>query len=302
MDQPEKTILYDMHKGLGAQIVEFCGWDMPMQYPSGVVKEHLTTRKFAGIFDVSHMGRFIIRGAKALPFLQHVLTNNAEALDLRPAGAQYTLIPNETGGALDDAYLYRFFENEYLLVVNAGNRMKDYEHLQSHLRRFDGVEMIDRTKEIAMFALQGPLSRRIMAEVVKAGKLPEPFKNAVGIAEIAGTSVMVGRTGYTGEPLCFELFVEGDKASMLWDLLVSKGATPIGLAARDTLRLESGLPLYGHELGQDPEGKEIPIFALSLARFGVSFSPLKSRFRRPGRPWQNSLPPSRRSSPATTPP
>ena len=278
MDQPERTVLYDTHKALGAQIVEFGGWDMPLQYPSGVVKEHLTTRKSAGIFDVSHMGRFIIRGANALPFLQHVLTNNAEALDLRPAGAQYTLIPNETGGAVDDAYLYRFFESEYLLVVNASNRMKDWAHLQSHLRAFEDVELIDRTKEIAMFALQGPLSRRIMAEVVQAGKLPEPFKNAVGIVEIAGTRVMAGRTGYTGEPLCFELFVDRDKGPMLWDLLVSKGAAPIGLAARDTLRLESALPLYGHELGQDQEGKEIPIFALSLARFGVSFSPLKAEF------------------------
>ena len=278
MDQPERTVLYDTHKALGAQIVEFGGWDMPLQYPSGVVKEHLATRKSAGIFDVSHMGRFIIRGVNALPFLQHVLTNNAEALDLRPAGAQYTLIPNETGGAVDDAYLYRFFESEYLLVVNASNRMKDWAHLQSHLRAFEDVELIDRTKEIAMFALQGPLSRRIMAEAVQAGKLPEPFKNAVGIVEIAGSRVMAGRTGYTGEPLCFELFVDRDKGPMLWDLLVSKGAAPIGLAARDTLRLESSLPLYGHELGQDQEGKEIPIFALSLARFGVSFSPLKAEF------------------------
>jgi aminomethyltransferase len=278
MDQPERTVLYDTHKALGAQIVEFGGWDMPLQYPSGVVKEHLATRKSAGIFDVSHMGRFIIRGANALPFLQHVLTNNAEALDLRPAGAQYTLIPDETGGAVDDAYLYRFFESEYLLVVNASNRIKDWEHLQSHLRAFKEVEMIDRTREIAMFALQGPLSRSIMAEIVQGGKLPEPFKNAVGIVEIAGTRVMAGRTGYTGEPLCFELFVDRDKGPMLWDLLMSKGAAPIGLAARDTLRLESALPLYGHELGEDREGKEIPIFALSLARFGVSFSPLKAEF------------------------
>ncbi len=278
MEQPERTVLYDTHKALGAQIVEFGGWDMPLQYPTGVVKEHLATRKSAGIFDVSHMGRFIIRGANALPFLQHMLTNNAEALDLRPAGAQYTLIPNETGGAVDDAYLYRFFESEYLLVVNASNRMKDWAHLQSYLREFKGVELIDSTNEIAMFALQGPLSRKIMAEVVQAGKLPEPFKNAVGIVEIAGTRVMVGRTGYTGEPLCFELFVDRDKGPMLWDLLVSKGAAPIGLAARDTLRLEAALPLYGHELGQDREGKEIPTFALSLARFGVSFSPLKAEF------------------------
>src|SRR5271157_5023657 len=114
MEQPERTILYDRHKTLGAQMVEFGGWEMPLQYHSGVVEEHLSTRNGAGIFDVSHMGRFIIRGANALPFLQHVLTNNAEALDLAPTGAQYTLIPSETGGAVDDAFLYRFFEGEYL--------------------------------------------------------------------------------------------------------------------------------------------------------------------------------------------
>jgi aminomethyltransferase len=278
MDPLKKTVLNDTHKALGAQMVEFGGWEMPIQYPSGVVEEHLATRKSAGIFDVSHMGRFIIRGSKALPFLQHVLTNNAEALDLRPAGAQYTIISNDAGGAVDDAYLYRFVEGEYLLVVNASNREKDWEHLRSYLKDFDGVEMVDRSEDIAMLALQGPLSRKIIAEVVEIGRLPEPARNAVSIVTIAGEQVWVGRTGYTGEPLCFELFVGRDKGPMLWDLLVAKGAKPIGLGARDTLRLEAALPLYGHEFGQDPDGREIPIFAVPLAKFGVSFSPLKGDF------------------------
>ena len=214
------------------------------------------------------MGRFVIRGANAIQFLQHVLTNNVEALDLAPTGAQYTLIPNETGGALDDAFLYRFFEDEYLLVVNAANRRKDWDHLKLHLGRFNGVELIDRTFELAMFALQGPKSRGIMEAVAESRNadatpsaegrgqigrpshgLPEPFRNAVGIASIAGARVMVGRTGYTGEPLCFELFVEREKAPMLWDLLLEKGARPVGLAARDTLRLESSLPLYRPRVG-----------------------------------------------------
>jgi aminomethyltransferase len=259
-------------------MVEFGGWDMPLQYPSGVVEEHLSTRNGAGIFDVSHMGRFIIRGANALRFVQHVLTNNAEALDLAPTGAQYTLIANETGAAVDDAFLYRFVEGEYLLVVNAANRQKDWEHLRPYLETFGGVELIDRTYDIAMFALQGPKSRGLLEAVVEAGSLPEPFRNAVGIVEIAGARVMVSRTGYTGEPLGFELFVDRANALMLWDLLLEKGAGPAGLAARDTLRLEPSLPLYGHEFGDDPDGKEIPCFAVPIGKWAVSFSPLKGEF------------------------
>jgi aminomethyltransferase len=129
--------------------VEFFGWEMPIFYPSGIVKEHLATRKAAGVFDVSHMGRFIIRGTGALKFLQYVLSNNAEALDIREAGAQYTFIPNHTGGAVDDAYLYRFVEDEYLLVVNGANREKDWNHFQSFLNDFENVELTDLTKEMA---------------------------------------------------------------------------------------------------------------------------------------------------------
>ncbi|MGA2731199.1 MAG: glycine cleavage system protein T [Syntrophobacteraceae bacterium] len=296
MDQPKRTVLYDRHKALGAQMVEFGGWDMPLLYPSGVVEEHLSTRSGAEIFDVSHMGRFIIRGANALRFVQHVLTNNAEALDLAPAGAQYTLIASETGAAVDDAFLYRFFEGEYLLVVNAANRNKDLEHLRPYVETFGSVELIDRTNDIAMFALQGPKSRGLLeavvdaptaspAAILQAGNLaggptglPEPYRNAVGVARIAGARVMVSRTGYTGEPLGFELFVDRANALMLWDLLLEKGARPAGLAARDTLRLESSLPLYGHEFGYDPDGKEIPCFAVPIGKLAVSFSPLKGEF------------------------
>ncbi len=272
-----RTVFYDRHVALGAKIVEFVGWEMPIFYPTGIVDEHLATRKRAGLFDVSHMGRFIIRGAGALKFLQHVLTNNAEALDIRETGAQYTMIPNETGGAVDDAYLYRFVEDEYLLVVNGANREKDWNHFQSLLKNFDDVELTDRTKEIAMLAFQGPMTRHVMEDIVDSG-LPEPMRNAVSIVTISGAEVRVSRTGYTGEPVCFELFANRADGPMLWDLLVEKGATPIGLGARDTLRLEAALPLYGHELGEDPEGKEIPIFSCPLAKFAVSFSPLKGEF------------------------
>ena len=278
MSRPQRTLFYERHRSLGARMAEFGGWDMPIQYPSGTVKEHLATRKGSGLFDVSHMGRFIIRGGNALPFLQHVLTNNAEALDGEPTGAQYTVIPNEAGGAVDDAYLCRFDEREYLLVVNASNRRKDREHLHARIDAFDRVELIDRTEEIVMLALQGPASQELLEQVAESGRFPQPGRNAVGIVTIGGARVEVSRTGYTGEPFCFELFAKREDGLALWDLLVERGATPAGLGARDTLRLEAGRPLYGHEFGLDPEGVEIPVLAFPLTRFALSVSPLKGEF------------------------
>jgi aminomethyltransferase len=279
MSRLKRTLFYDRHKALGARIVEFGGWDMPLHYPSGIVQEHLATRRGAGLFDVSHMGRFLIRGPEAVAFLQHALTNDAEALDGRPAAAQYTIIANETGGAIDDAYLMRLDANEYLLVVNAANRRTDWEHLQALATgAFQGVDLIDITEEMVMLALQGPASSGILEQVVDSGWLPEPVRNAVGVVTLCGAQVRVSRTGYTGEPLSFELFTRKENGLALWDLLVENGATPVGLGARDTLRLEAGLPLYGHEFGLDYEGKEIPVLAVPLTRFAVSFSPAKKDF------------------------
>lgn len=278
MSELRRTPFFDKHVALGAKMVDFSGWEMPIFYPAGIVEEHLATRKRAGLFDVSHMGRFVLRGGRSLEFLQHVLSNNAQALDMIAVGAQYTFIPNNTGGAVDDAYLYRFVDDEYLLVVNAANREKDWNHLQTFVNQFDNVELVDRSEEIAMLSLQGPASREILEGIVEFGPMPQPMRNTVSTVTIAGVEVKVARTGYTGEPLCFEFFVRQEDGPKLWDAIVAKGASPIGLGARDTLRLEAGLPLYGHELGQDPEGKEIPVFACPLAKFAVSFSPLKGGF------------------------
>lgn len=277
MGELKRTVFYEKHQAHGAKIVEFAGYEMPIMY-TGILDEHLATRKAAGLFDISHMGRFIFRGRNALRFLQHSLTNNAQALDKPETGAQYTFIPNETGGAVDDAYLYRFVEDEYLLVVNAANHSKDWNHFQAILSDFHEVDLVDRTEEIAMLALQGPDSRSILNAVVQSGRLPEPARNALSTVTINGSEVNLARTGYTGEPLGFELFVASEEGPNLLDLLVANGATPIGLGARDTLRLEAGLPLYGHELGQDPEGDQIPLFACPLAKFSVSFSDLKGQF------------------------
>jgi aminomethyltransferase len=271
-----RTLLHGRHAKLGATLVEFGGWEMPVQYPAGIVQEHLATRRRSGLFDVSHMGRFTVRGADALAFLQHVLTNNAAALNV--GEAQYTMIPDEAGGAMDDAYLYRFFPVEFLLVVNASNRQKDWEHLNSVARGFRSVELSDRTRELAMLSLQGPDARDTLAAILESGCLPEPLRNRLSIAAFKGAPLLLARTGYTGEPIGFELFSDAETAPALWDRLLAEGVQPVGLGARDTLRLEAALPLYGHELGRDPEGRDIPIFACGLARFAASFSPLKGDY------------------------
>ncbi len=276
MNELRTTPLHDAHLTAGAKLVDFAGWEMPLQYAGGILAEHLATRKTAGLFDVSHMGRFVVRGRGAIAFLQHALTNNAAAL--APGGAQYTLIPNETGGAVDDAYLYRFVKDEYLLVVNVANAQKDWDHFQSLLSNFPKVELTNVSDDIAMISLQGPRSEEILLSLLDGGNLPEPKRNALGSVSLQTTNVNVARTGYTGEPLCFELFVPSAEAPALWKALVEQDATPVGLGARDTLRLEAALPLYGHELGTDPEGKEIPIFACPLAKFAVSLSSRKGDF------------------------
>jgi len=276
MGNLHKTALNDEHVKLGANMVEFAGWEMPLHYETGIVQEHLITRQHAGLFDISHMGRFIVRGKDALEFLQHVLSNNAAALEEEEG--QYTMIPNETGGVIDDAYLYRFVPDEYILVVNASNREKDFAHLEALRKDFGEVQLIDRTKELAMLSLQGPKTKDIMLEMISGGRLPEPLRNCLSTVQINGSQVLVSRTGYTGEPICFELFVARQDVAAIWGTLIERGVRPIGLGARDTLRLEAVLPLYGHELGLDPAGQEIPAYASMLARFSVSLSPLKGAF------------------------
>lgn len=281
MAKIKRTILYEEHRTLGARMVEFGGWEMPVQYPSGIIGEHLATRKFGGIFDISHMGRFLISGRDALSFLQHVLTNNAAALV--PEQSQYTIIPNDSGGAVDDAYLYRLNEAEYILAVNAANLEKDWSWFQKHKQNFPRLVLEDYTDRIAMIALQGPRTKAVLTKIIgNKSKLPPPIRNSLATVEILGARVLIARTGYTGEPVCFELFPPAEIAVSLWQELLQigekEGIVPVGLGARDTLRLEASLPLYGHELGQDTGGKEIPVFALPMARSAVSLSSLKGKF------------------------
>ena len=275
MSDLKRTQLYDVHVAAGAVMVDFGGWEMPIHYPSGIVAEHLYTRGACSLFDVSHMGRILVDGPEAVPFLQHVLSSNVMALDLNQA--QYAIIPNETGGAVDDAYLYRFEEDRYLLVVNAANTDKDLLHLNEQIKPYD-ARMTVITGDWAAIAVQGPRAKEILQTLSGGAAITEPVKNALNTLSFEGRTVRVAKTGYTGEPIGYEVYIESGEAAWLWNRLIELGAKPAGLGARDTCRLEACLPLYGHEMGEDPEGKEIPVFAVPLAKFAVSFSEQKGDF------------------------
>lgn len=276
MSELKRTQLYDVHVAAGATMVDFGGWEMPIQYPSGIIAEHLYTRQVCSLFDVSHMGRLLIEGPQRKEFLQHVLTSNVSALDLNMA--QYCIIPNENGGAVDDAYLYLFQEDNYLLVVNAANIDKDLEHLNRALAGFD-CTITNISDQWASIAVQGPKSKEMLMTLT-GGESPtkEPTKNSLGTVSLEGHQARIAKTGYTGEPLGYEVYVRSEDVVWLWNRLVELGARPAGLGARDTLRMEASFPLYGHEMGTAPDGSEIPIFAVPLAKFAVSFSAQKGDF------------------------
>lgn len=275
MSELKRTPLYDVHVAAGATMVDFGGWDMPVQYPTGIVAEHLYTRSYCSLFDVSHMGRLVIEGPERVKYLQYVLTSNVGALKLNTA--QYCIIPNENGGAIDDAYLYMFEEDKIMLVVNASNTEKDLKHLLPIAEKFD-VKITDMTSVCSSIAVQGPLSRKMLEELAGGKELTAPAKNACGIVDLEGHTAWLSTTGYTGEPIGYEVYIKNEDAAWLWNRLVEMGAKPAGLGARDTLRLESVMPLYGHEMGVDASGKEMPIYAVPLAKFAVNFSEEKGDF------------------------
>lgn len=275
MSELKRTPLYDAHMAAGATMVDFGGWEMPIQYPEGIVAEHLYDRRHCGIFDVSHMGRLIVEGPDRLAFLQKMLSNNAA--DLVPGRAQYCMIPDETGGAVDDAYLYMFTEDNYMVVVNASNTDKDLQHFSKYLPGYD-CTITNITDTYSSIAVQGPDSERILKELSGSDFLTGPKKNDLNELTMEGRTVRISKTGYTGDPIGWELFIDAKEVVWLWNRLIELGAKPTALGARDTLRLEAGLPLYGHELGTDHSGAEIPIFAVSLAKFAVSFVEEKGDF------------------------
>jgi aminomethyltransferase len=242
------TPLHAEHKALGAKLVPFAGYEMPVQYPSGITAEHQAVRSAAGIFDVSHMGEIEVWGDRALDFVQYVTTNDASRLEV--GQAQYSTLPDDEGKLLDDLIVYRFADH-YLLVVNASNRDRDLSWLQKHAADF-GVELRDRSDEIALIALQGPRAEAILARITDedlAGIGYYRFRTGV----VNGAEALISRTGYTGED-GFEVYVDANDAVALWRRLLEVGAedglVPAGLGSRDSLRLEMGYALYGNDLDE----------------------------------------------------
>jgi aminomethyltransferase len=231
----QRTPLHDRHVALGARMVPFAGWEMPVQY-EGVIPEHRAVRSDCGVFDVSHMGEIEVEGPRAAELLQATLSND---LDKIGAGrAQYTLLTNETGGIVDDLIVYRLDDFRFLLIVNAANRETDFGWLRE--REIPGSDVRDVSDEYGLLAVQGP-------RAIERLELPnaKPFTFAEG--QIEGIVCMINRTGYTGEAGC-ELLVMAEDASDLWDRVVARGAVPCGLGARDTLRLEACFPLHGQDI------------------------------------------------------
>ncbi len=237
------TPLFAAHTALGARMVPFGGWEMPVQY-SGLVDEHHSVRTAAGVFDISHMGEFIVRGPQALAYLQHLLT--ADIAAIRVGEANYALLCNNAGGVIDDTFVYHL-PDEYLVVVNAANIDKDFAWMATHLPGFD-VEITNTSDRTAMLALQGPAAEALLRPL--AGDLAELPFHGVATGSVGGIAATVARTGYTGED-GFEIFVHNDDSTALWDAVLAAGARPCGLGARDSLRFEPCLALYGHELTED---------------------------------------------------
>ncbi len=243
-----RTSLYDTHTSLGARIVPFAGWDMPVQY-SGTMGEVRAVRTASGLFDVSHMGRLYISGPQATEFLDWVLT--APVASLRVGRARYCFICNESGGTIDDTIFYRLSEDRYLLIPNAGNRGAVVAWFQRWIdERFpSGCQMDDFTVDTALIAFQGPDTPRLVEGVFEDN--PSSLRPFAGMeTQFQGQQAYVGRTGYTGED-GFEIVVASDQAGLLWQTLSELGAVPCGLGARDVLRLEAALPLHGHEIDEE---------------------------------------------------
>ncbi len=241
-----KTRLYEKHVAAGARMVDFAGWLLPVQYPTGPIAEHHAVRKAAGLFDIDHMGQFMVHGEDALPYLQAVLTWDISTL--QDNDAHYSLMCYDDGTVVDDVFVYRRGK-DYMVVVNAGNRKKDLRWMTQQAKGYD-VQVTDVSDETYMLAVQGPKAEAILQRItdIDLSQVPR-FTSAAG--RVAGIFTLLGRTGYTGED-GFELFFSADEAEHMWDAILDAGREDgllaCGLAARDSLRFEACFPLYGHEI------------------------------------------------------
>ncbi len=259
----KRTPLFEIHQKNGAKLVPFAGWEMPLSY-SGVTGEHSAVRHDAGLFDVSHMGRFVLSGQGAEAFLDEMIPG--PLLKVPRGGALYSMLLNETGGIIDDVYLYKKGADHFMIIVNASNRQKDFKWLTQHLPK-NGPKLEDVTEETALIALQGPRSWEILQQIMPFAKTEIGLRKFVEVELVPtrGVTVLVARTGYTGEK-GYEIVIPAEHAEAVWNAIMHAGAPlgikPIGLGARDTLRLEMGYPLYGHEMDE----KTTPVEA-SLSQF-----------------------------------
>lgn len=244
----KRTALYDTHIALGARMVEFGGWEMPVQY-SGILDEHHTVRTAAGLFDIDHMGQVEVQGPDALAYLQHLATNDIGAMQVSQAA--YGLFCYADGGVVDDIFTYRL-TSRYFLAVNASNTGKDFAWMQAHTGDYD-VQVSDLSDESCMLALQGPKAAAILQKLTAASLADLPNHRCL-VESVAGVTTLIGRTGYTGED-GFELFFPVQNAKKMWNALMDSGAPlglkPCGLGARDSLRFEAKMPLYGQEIAAD---------------------------------------------------
>ncbi len=245
----KRTRLYSTHKKWGAKFVEFFGWEMPIEY-TGIIQEHLAVRQKAGLFDVSHMGEIVISGTQALDFVQYLTPNNAARLNENKA--QYSALTTPRGTFVDDLLVYFIDKNTYLLVVNAANTDKDFQWILSHREAFD-VKVENRSDDYTQLALQGPEALLILQPLTDID-LQEMSSFGVNRGTVAGVDTIVSRTGYTGED-GFEIYTLSSTPEHLWDAIMEEGKThgiqPVGLGARDTLRLEATLMLYGNDIDED---------------------------------------------------
>ncbi len=244
-----RTPLYDLHVAAGGRMVPFAGYLMPVQYPTGVIQEHMAVRQRMGLFDVSHMGEVRFEGPDALKNLNRLMTNDFSGMAI--GQVRYSPMLNEAGGILDDLIIYRLAEEKYLVVVNAANREKDVLWMKAH--RFGDCSVSDVSDDIAQLALQGPGAKALIASLTPAEQIPQKYYWFTQRASVGGIDCLISRTGYTGE-FGYELYVHPEDAPALWTMLLDKGREagliPCGLGARDTLRLEAAMPLYGHEMDE----------------------------------------------------
>lgn len=260
----KKTPLYECHVKAGGRMVPFAGYILPVQYETGVIAEHMAVRKTAGLFDVSHMGEVTLKGRDALSNIQRLLTNDCSRM--YNGQVKYSPMCNFEGGVVDDLLVYKQGEEDYLIVVNAANRIKDVEWIRKNLT--GDVAFEDISDEVAQLAIQGPSTGEIMIKLADKEKLPVRYYSFNENVMVAGIGCLLSRTGYTGED-GYELYCRPEDAPALWKALLDAGSKegliPCGLGARDTLRLEAAMPLYGHEMDDDISPLEAGLgFAVKL--------------------------------------